>query len=504
MLLTLDQQIKSVINSVDEAILMIDLHLKVVMCNTQFENFFGLPASAIIHQDKRKAITEQIKWRVRHPDEFEKKLFWLYDHMEVVSNDEVEVIMPRNRILKRFSGPVYDDNQILIGRVEVYSDITNEIELNHELKEKNEQLFILNAAASSVSRSFNLQNFCDTFLRRMAQAVKAEIGLLYVKNEKGGFTLISRLGHSLENLNIPSKLNVNLENEIYWGHNSEVTQLLFLKESIGNGYFLAFQSFNNQGDPSGLCILAWENHEHFLIDKNIFENVSIQLGIGISNALLYNKAMRGAVLQERDRLAMEMHDGLAQTLSYIGLGLDSANTRLRNGSYNQCSILLKELRKVVDNSYQDVREAIIGLRVDLSRQTNLVDALTQYIKEFRKLSNVTVTVCAMESLPYIQIDKQLHILRIIQETLTNVRRHAEATYVKINLEFNNDELTITVSDNGQGFDKDEINLDSLLHHGLRIMYKRASAIGGELEVDTAKGCGTTTRLTIPSQKLGAK
>ncbi len=500
MFLTLDQQIKSVINSVDEAILMIDRDLKVVMCNKQFENFFGLPVSTIIHQDKRKAITEQIKWRVRYPDEFERKLFWLYDRMEVVSNDEVEVVMPRRRMLKRFSGPVYDDDHNLIGRVEVYSDITNEIELTNELKEKNEQLFILNAAASSISQSFNLKNFCETFLRRLAQATQAELGLLYVNTERDDFELISQLGHRLKDMNVPQTVNVNLKNRICWGHHSEIKNLLFLKEVLKSGYFLAFQSYNNQGHPSGLCILAWENHEEMIINKTLFENVSVQLGIGISNALLYNEAMRGAILQERDRIAMEMHDGLAQTLGYIGLGLDSANNRINNGSYDECSILLKELREVVDNSYHDVREAIIGLRVDISRESNLLDSIKQYIKEFKKLSDVPVSINISGVLPYIQLEKQLHILRIVQETLTNVRRHAEASFVEITIEYDNNDILIAISDNGQGFDKDEINPDSLIHQGLRIMNKRALALGGKLEIQTEVGHGTTTKLIVPVRK----
>jgi len=146
MFVALEQRLKSVLNSVDDAILMINRELKVVMCNKQFESFFGLPASTILYQDKRRAITEQIKWRVRYPDEFEKRLFWLYDHPEVVSNDEVEVVMPRRRILKRFSGPVYGDAGELLGRVEVYSDITNEVDLKRGLEEKNAHLLLCKAS----------------------------------------------------------------------------------------------------------------------------------------------------------------------------------------------------------------------------------------------------------------------------------------------------------------------------------------------------------------------
>lgn len=502
MYLPLEQQIKSVLNSVDDAILMIDRDLKVVMCNKQFEKFFGLPASTIIDQDKKRAITEQIKWRVRHPDEFEKKLFWLYEHPEVVSNDEVEVVMPRRRILKRFSGPVYDDAGILIGRVEVYSDITNEVELTRELKEKNAQMFILNAAASSISQSFTLQNFCDTFLRRLSQALQAQLGLLYVKTVQGEFSLLSQIGFEPGGAAIPQQLDIQLPRKLYWGHISERPELQFLSKALASGYFLAFQSYDNRGQASGLCILAWNNMDETLLNKTLFENISIQLGIGISNALLYNEAMRGAVLQERDRLAMEMHDGLAQTLSYMGLGLDSANTRLCNGHYDDCAQVLGELREVVDNSYQNVREAIIGLRVDITQEGSLLDSVKRYIKEFNKLASVHVLLHVAGTCPPVKLEDRLHILRIVQESLTNVRRHAEATHVEISIRFTEEEMVITISDNGQGFDKEEVGPDSILHQGIRIMQQRASALGAKLEIQTQKGHGTTTCLALPLCHLG--
>ncbi len=497
MFVALEQRLKSVLNSVDDAILMINRELKVVMCNKQFESFFGLPASTILYQDKRRAITEQIKWRVRYPDEFEKRLFWLYDHPEVVSNDEVEVVMPRRRILKRFSGPVYGDAGELLGRVEVYSDITNEVDLKRGLEEKNAHLFILNAAATSISQSFTLQSFCDTFLRRLSQALEVQLGLLYVKTNKENFSLFSQIGLNPESADIPEQLSVHLPQKLYWGHNSEKSEFNFLHRIIGSGYFLAFHSYDNQGIPSGLCILVWHNIDEMLLNKSLFDSISIQLGIGINNALLYSEAMRSAVLQERDRIAMEMHDGLAQTLSYIGLGLDSANVRLSNGNYEDCAQVLDELREVVDNSYQNVREAIIGLRVDVTHEGRLIDSIKLYIKEFNKLSSVHVSLNTEGVWPVIKLENQLHILRIVQETLTNVRRHAKATHADVNIVFVNGELTITISDNGQGFDKDEVSHNSILHQGIRIMNQRANALGGQLDIQTQKGHGTTTCLKLP-------
>ena len=91
---------------------MVDSNLKVVMCNRKFEEFFGV-TPLILNQDKER-LSPDIKWRVKDPEEFQEKLFWL-TNPEIISNDEVEVELPRRRILHRFSGPVFDEEKF-IGR----------------------------------------------------------------------------------------------------------------------------------------------------------------------------------------------------------------------------------------------------------------------------------------------------------------------------------------------------------------------------------------------------
>lgn len=175
------QLLNAILNSVDAAILMIDSNFKVIMCNRKFEEFFGVNPSLILNQDKREAITRDIKWRVKDPEGFQKKLFWLYENPEIIANDEVEVELPRRRILHRFSGPVFDERGNLLGRVELYYDITSAKDLQKEFEFKNDQLFLLNAAATAISQSLEINKLCDFFLRRVIQATGCHSGIIYVK-----------------------------------------------------------------------------------------------------------------------------------------------------------------------------------------------------------------------------------------------------------------------------------------------------------------------------------
>ena len=173
---------------------------------------------------------------------------------------------------------------------------------------------------------------------------------------------------------------------------------------------------------------------------------------------------------------MEMHDGLAQTLSYLGLGIDTIYERILDNRIDEDSInLLEQLRDVIDRSYADVREAIIGLRIDISENIGFFTALENYIREFEKLTKIKVKLKISGEKADPTFENQLHVIRIIQEALTNVRRHSKATEVQIKFSFSSKYISVEIEDDGLGFEK-KLNENTLssLHQGIRIMKKRAA------------------------------
>lgn len=497
-----NQRLKAVLNSVDDAILMVDRDYKVLICNRRFEDYFGISPAKIIGQDKREAITREIKWRVSDPDDFQEKLFWLYDNPEIVSNDEVEVAIPRKRILKRFSGPVYDDDSYLLGRVEVYSDITHERNLQNELEIKNMQLYLLNAASTSVSQSLKIDSLCKTFLRRLIQATGAKAGIIYVSIKNNPLQLNSFIGKIKNPGDFPQILAEPYPNDTIWGYINDDKPFAFLQKTIEKGFFVAFPGFNGKESINSLCILVWEDMAEKLLDKQLFKNIGVQLGIGVRNAQNYESAKRNAILQERDRIAMEMHDGLAQSLGYLGLGIDSLTKKLADNRIDGCYELLGQLRNVIDNSYSDVREAIIGLRVDIPENMGFIQVLENYIQVFTRLTNIKINLIINGKEYNPEFEDQLHIIRIVQEALTNVRRHAQATEVNIRISFMKKEMQIIIEDNGKGFDKNKSSQLKALHQGLKIMKIRAASLKGYLDIESTKGVGTKVILIMPITNEG--
>lgn len=415
-----EQLLNAVINSVDAAILMIDIDLKVVMCNKKFEDFFGIEQKLIIGQDKREAITKYIKWQAKDPEAFQKKLFWLYDNPEEISNDEVMVAIPKKRILHRFSGPVYDSENKLIGRVEVYYDITYSRKLQEESKFKNEQLSLLNAASTAVSSSLELDKMCSYFLQSIVEKTKATTGVLYAQNENE-IKCVSLFGPVEKRKKIIKGEALKLK-EIQWGN---INKAKIFSDKEDKGFYIVFPSYSPNKNINGICIILWDELEERWFNEELFTSIGLYLGIGISNAKLYEEARRSAILQERDRISMEMHDGLAQTLGFLGLGLDSVLERIKkNKDKEDIYQLIEQLRAVVDSSYADMREAIIGLRVDVLKEQGFYAAVEKYLEEFKNLTKIETITNIQENVMEPDFESQLHILRIIQEATTNVRRHS--------------------------------------------------------------------------------
>ncbi len=495
--------LQALLDSVNEAILLVQKDFVVAACNKQFEYYFGIPASSIMGKDKREVITNEIKWRTRYPEEFQKKLFWLYDNPEIIAHDEVEVVIPRQVTLHRFSGPVFLKDNKLLGRVEVYYDVTETKKVQSELEKKNEHLFLLTAVSSAINETVELNKLGNNFIRRAAQATSADTGALYIKSGKQ-LELCAFAGQIEKTKKLPSLISDQPVTPVMWGSVKESIPISPLRDTFMSGYYVCFTAADSKGNVNGLCLLVWEHLNLVWFDQQLLEGVGRQLGLGIQNAILYKEAQRIAILQERDRIAVEMHDGLAQTLGYLGLGLDSLSQRLKEQNPENSRRLLNQLRNVVDRAYKDVREAITGLRVDISHEDDFFQALESYFEEFQRLSNIETKLLLQGDYHTPKPEMQPHIIRIIQESLTNVRRHARASAVDVIFDFRTEGLAILIEDDGHGFDLKEQDNGEMasLHQGIRIMNGRALALGGRLEINTSKGAGTKVQIFLPETNGG--
>lgn len=224
-----------------------------------------------------------------------------------------------------------------------------------------------------------------------------------------------------------------------------------------------------------------------------------QVIIAIENARLYQQVRYLAVLEERDRLAREMHDNLAQELGYLDLKTTLTRDLLARGELAQADANLGEMKRVTREAYTDTREAIFSLRAMTLLNGNYAETLREYLAEYQSHYGVDVRVVIEdEAMTRFHSDAGVQIHRIIQEALTNVRKHARSTYAHVRFEREADLVRITVEDDGRGFDPAELfrgNGDQ--HFGSQIMRERAESIGGTLEFISQVGEGTRVVLRVP-------
>lgn len=220
-----------------------------------------------------------------------------------------------------------------------------------------------------------------------------------------------------------------------------------------------------------------------------------QAAIAIRNARLYDQAQALAALEERQRLARELHDGVSQALSSARLIADVL-PRLWTQSPERGQEALEQLRQLTQSALAEMRMLLIELRPEALVEAELADLLTRLAQATTSRIGVPVEL-ELDGEFDLHADIRLALYRIAQEALNNVIKHAHARGVLLSLVHTPDAIQLTVCDDGQGFDPETVGPDRF---GLRIIRERASAIGASLALDSRPGGGTQVAVTLPNQR----
>ncbi len=200
-----------------------------------------------------------------------------------------------------------------------------------------------------------------------------------------------------------------------------------------------------------------------------------------------------ATSRERNRLAREMHDTLAHTLSGLSVQLEASKAYWEVDQHKAHSILNESLA-AVRSGLEETRRALKALRASPLDDLGLALAISTMIKETAAHNNLILNLSIMDKMPDLSPDVEQCFYRVAQEAVTNVVNHANAKTLTVKLELTEGKLTLLVHDDGAGFDLEKSN--KTIHFGLVGMKERALLIGGELTIESKPGQGTTIKLTI--------
>jgi two-component system nitrate/nitrite sensor histidine kinase NarX len=213
----------------------------------------------------------------------------------------------------------------------------------------------------------------------------------------------------------------------------------------------------------------------------------------VQNARLMVRVEYQAVVDERARLAREIHDGLAQTLAFLKIQAAQMQYYLREGKLDRLEETLAASQQGLGEAYQDTRRAIDNLR---SRpETSTREWLLRIARDFESSSGLPIDTSRLHLERDLPPTVQAQLVRIVQEALSNVRKHSHARRVTLSASEQAGRLLIEVQDDGAGFNPAQADPDS--RYGLLGMRERARVIGAEIEVQSRPGSGTAVRLHLP-------
>lgn len=241
----------------------------------------------------------------------------------------------------------------------------------------------------------------------------------------------------------------------------------------------------------GVLLVVRDGEDEFSPqDVRLLRAFGAQASVLLERSLLYQEVAAGAVVAERSRLAREIHDGLAQHLAY--LKMRAAWLQRSPGPLDPSQ--LEDIQGGLETALAEARQAITTLRAEV-HGTSTVDSIISYAEEFGVVSGLDVRVIQAEGAPEVGPKARLELLRVVQEALNNIRKHAQATSVVLDIRPEGGGLAVSIRDDGVGYAADQ----SLRgHFGMEIMRERAESIGGRLEVSSVVGAGTTVRISVPS------
>lgn len=231
-------------------------------------------------------------------------------------------------------------------------------------------------------------------------------------------------------------------------------------------------------------------------DEEILEMFANQAAIAIENAQLYRQNQQIAILQERERFGMDLHDGVIQSIYAIGLMLDNSRHQLETApgaAQEGISAAIVGLNQVI----KDIRTYIHDLRSSQLNGHNLQQGLEELARDLQTYSVLNIDVDVdPTTLKRLSSKQTSDLLQIAREALSNVRKHANATQVAIRVRPDHGKVTLVVEDNGRGFDTAANGKPG--GHGLHNMAERAHQLDGVLDVSSAPNGGTRIAVTLPS------
>lgn len=391
---------------------------------------------------------------------------------------------------------------------DLYTNLEEKVaEKTLDLKEKNNELSALYEMTSFFHETHTLEMISSTFLKKAIELSKADAGSIRLLDE------IHQRINFIHSQSLPDKLiQSNLCTSISGcrcGYlvncmiqSKQPSELIDSKQesllACAQAGFSQFSIFeiccNNK--VLGIVTLFFKNPEKSTSPyQHLMKTLSGQLAIAIENQQLAIKDKQLAIMEERNHIAQGLHDSIAQALSFLNLQAQMLQSAIKNNNIAQAHINMDFIRKGIQESYEDVRELLLNFRTPIHKN-NFNDTIQALLNRFQIETKREVQLNSEIPDPFLTTIQKTQIIFILQEILSNIRKHAQCVSVSVTFEDDHD-FKMIVKDDGVGFNVTDIEAKKNRHVGLSIMSERAAQISASIEIHSFLGKGTTVILTIP-------
>ena len=379
------------------------------------------------------------------------------------------------------------------------------------IAEKNVTLQILYDVASSVSVTQDIQDLLSHSLHALRGVVDARAATIRLLDSNNRFRLVTSSGFLEQDNDYALLKTAELEQcEMVYESNQihELPNLIdsrFLKGSTFSGINrlgLISVPLTYHGKTLGIYSLFIDTTEGNKASefRELLMNIGQHLGMAIQKARLDEEARRVSVVDERNRLAHELHDSLAQSLASLRFQVRVLDDTMHSGVESAVWHELERIENSLDEAYQELRDLIAHCRVQSDHQ-DLVQNIKALVNRYRNESNMHYLLQVEWGELMLPSEYEIQVQRIIQESLRNIYKHSDANTVRIMLRQTGEhDYEVLIEDDGIGFAEKPANSGAGEHVGLKIMKERARRFGGSLDIESEPGEGTRVILTFSISK----
>jgi two-component system sensor histidine kinase DevS len=374
------------------------------------------------------------------------------------------------------------------------------------LTRRSEDLTLLNDFASTLTASLELDEILNKTLALVMNYMKVEAGEIFLlEDDHKTLRLVLHRGQAAEAFWTRNRFKmgegfiglVAKNREPIISHNL-ANEAHFLRDSVVKAGFRQIACIPLESTENMVGVLSVATRSNSPIDERdirLLTAVANWAALAIENARLHQNARRLAILEERERIGMDLHDGIIQSIFGVGLSLENISHLVKENP-QKAQDGIKHSIDDLNQTIRDLRSYILDLRPRQLNGEGLMDGLRRLITEYRAhtLSEAVLTGPA-ESLDDMPQNHALAMFHICQEALANAAKHAAAKHLEVTVWVTSDRVLMEIKDNGRGFEMEKMS--SSLGHGLANMQTRARNVGGEVDISSARNEGTTVLAWVP-------